>query len=83
MPGLQRTAGLLIACHNLWEISQKCRTLPAAEMLRSVSVMKKRKWQTEVSPHFNLRFHSPDGSQAFQGVRGVRVEIGRLWGGLV
>lgn len=43
IPGLHRTAGLLIACHNLWEISQKCCSLPAAEMLRSVSLMKKRK----------------------------------------
>lgn len=74
IPGLHRTAGLLIACHNLWEISQKCCSLPAAEMLRSVSLMKKRKKRrkkTLNSPHFNLRFHSQDGSQAFEGVRGV------------
>lgn len=75
IPGLHRTAGLLIACHNLWEISQKCCSLPArgdaAQCFTYEEKKKKKKKNAELSPHFNLRFHSQDGSQAFEGVRGV------------
>lgn len=43
----------------------------AAQCFTYEEKKKKKKKNAELSPHFNLRFHSQDGSQAFEGVRGV------------
>lgn len=52
IPEFRSTAGLLIARHNLWEISQKCCTLPTL-WIDSGRVMNKKK--------FNLVFQSQEG----------------------